>query len=564
MSSIILIVLAVICFIAGYTFYGRFISKRLGIDPSRKTPAHTMRDNVDYVPARAPVLLGHHFASIAGAAPIIGPITAAVFGWIPVFLWIILGSIFIGAVHDFTSLIASVRHKGQSIGKIIEEYIGEKGKRLFLIFAWATLVLIIAAFAILVAKTFVLTPAVATSSSLFIFLAIIFGLSIYRMNTPLIVATIVGVALLLTCVWLGVKFPLVFTSVKSQGQVIWTWILLLYIFVASVTPVWILLQPRDYLNSFLLYLVLLGAFIGIFFTNPPVELPAFSSFIDRETETKLGLLFPFLFVTVACGAISGFHSLVASGTTAKQLDREPHARPVGYGGMLIEGLLAVIALITVVSLSKSDYLTKLGTETPIKLFSSGVGTFVEKLGIPENVGITFAALAISAFALTSLDTATRLGRFAFQEFFKSDNQTPVQNFLTNRFIATFCTVLPGGILALSGSYLTIWPIFGSANQLLAALALLAGSIWLAKKGQKNEFLRYPMYFMFAVTLSALAISVYQKIKLIVDYYTKQEMPEAFSLLSTYILAIIAILLFVVAIILVREAYQKLKTSNAKE
>jgi len=384
------------------------------------------------------------------------------------------------------------------------------------------------------------------------------------MNTPLIVATIVGVALLLTCVWLGVKFPLVFTSVKSQGQVIWTWILLLYIFVASVTPVWILLQPRDYLNSFLLYLVLLGAFIGIFFTNPPVELPAFSSFIDRETETKLGLLFPFLFVTVACGAISGFHSLVASGTTAKQLDREPHARPVGYGGMLIEGLLAVIALITVVSLSKSDYLTKLGTETPIKLFSSGVGTFVEKLGIPENVGITFAALAISAFALTSLDTATRLGRFAFQEFFKSDNQTPVQNFLTNRFIATFCTVLPGGILALSGSYLTIWPIFGSANQLLAALALLAGSIWLAKKGQKNEFLRYPMYFMFAVTLSALAISVYQKIKLIVDYYTKQEMPEAFSLLSTYILAIIAILLFVVAIILVREAYQKLKTSNAKE
>ena len=563
MSSIILIVTAVLCFIAGYTFYGKFISKRLGIDPTRKTPAHTMRDNVDYMPAKAPVLLGHHFASIAGAAPIIGPITAAVFGWIPVFLWIVFGSIFIGAVHDFTSLIASVRHKGQSIGKIIEEHIGQKGKQLFLIFAWSTLVLIIAAFAILVAKTFVSTPAVATSSSLFILLAIVFGLSIYRMNAPLAVATIVGVALLLTCVWLGVKFPLIFSSVESQGQAIWTWILLVYIFVASVTPVWILLQPRDYLNSFLLYLVLLGAFIGIFFTNPTVETPAFTNFI----HPKLGSLFPILFVTVACGAISGFHSLVSSGTTAKQLNHESDARVVGYGSMLIEGLLAVIALITVITIAKEDYLKFFpigGRGNPIGLFANGVGSFVEKLGIPLNVGITFAALAVSAFALTSLDTATRLGRFAFQEFFKSDKPTHFQNLLTNRFVATFFTVLPAGILALSGSYQAIWPIFGSANQLLAALALLAGSVWLSKKRQKNEFLRYPMYFMFAVTLSALVILVYQKIRLIINYYQDKAVPESFNLLSTYILAIIAILLFVVAIILVNEAYQKLKISKTKE
>jgi carbon starvation protein len=560
MSSIFLIVFAAICFIAGYIFYGKFLSKRLGIDPSRKTPAHTMGDNVDYVPAKAPVLLGHHFASIAGAAPIIGPITAAVFGWIPVFLWIVLGSIFIGAVHDFTSLIASVRHKGQSIGKIIEEYIGQKGKQLFLIFSWSTLVLIIAAFAILVAKTFVDTPAVGTASTLFILLAILFGISIYRMNAPLWIATLVGVTLLLICVWMGVKFPIVFSSVASQGQATWTWLLLAYIFVASVTPVWILLQPRDYLNSFLLYLVLLGAFIGIFFKNPIVHLPAVTTFFDP----KLGSLFPILFVTVACGAISGFHSLVASGTTAKQLDRETDAKPVGYGAMLIEGFLAVIALITAISLLPDEYMAFFptgGRANPIGLFANGVGSFVETIGIPMHVGVTFAALAVSAFALTSLDTATRLGRFAFQEFFKSDNPTPIQNVLTNRFVATFFTVLPGGLLALSGSYQAIWPIFGSANQLLAALALLAGSVWLSKKGQKNGFLRYPMYFMFAVTLSALVILVYQKIKLIVNYYTETEMPATFSLLSTYILAIIAILLFIVAIILVKEAYQKLKGSH---
>jgi len=557
MSATILIVVAIICFVLGYIFYGKFVAKKLGIDPNRETPAHTMRDNVDYVPAKAPVLLGHHFASIAGAAPIIGPIVAAVFGWVPVFLWIIFGNIFIGAVHDFTSLIASVRHKGQSIGKIIEEQIGQKGKQLFLIFAWATLVLIIAAFAILVAKTFVSTPAVATSSTLFIALAILFGLSIYRMKTSLAVATIVGVALLLICVWLGVKYPLVLSSDSAQSQQMWSWILLVYIFIASVTPVWILLQPRDYLNSFLLYLVLIGAFVGILFKNPSIEFPAFTHFIDP----KLGSMFPILFVTVACGAISGFHSLVASGTTSKQLNRETDAKPVGFGAMLIEGLLAIIALITVATLLKSDYGARLASEGPISLFSNGVGSFVEKLGIPLEVGITFAALAVSAFALTSLDTATRLGRFTFQEFFRTEKQTPVQDFLTNRFVATFFTLIPAGILALSGSYTAIWPIFGSANQLLAALALLAGSVWLARKQQKNHFLRYPMYFMFVVTLSALLVLVYKKVKLIISYYSAQSIGESFNLVSTYLLAVIGLLLFIVAIILVIEAYKKLTKSG---
>jgi len=560
MSSIILIILAVLCFILGYIFYGGFLSKKLGIDPQRQTPAHTMRDDVDYVPAKAPVLLGHHFASIAGAAPIIGPITAAVFGWLPVFLWVVLGSIFIGAVHDFTSLVASVRHRGQSIGKVIEEQIGQRGKQLFLVFAWSTLVLVIAAFTILVAKTFVATPAVGTSSVFFILLAVLFGLSIYRMNASLAVATMIGVALLLFCVWLGIKLPIAFSDIAAQNQYTWTWILLAYIFIASVTPVWILLQPRDYLNSFLLYMILLGSFIGILFKHPIVEFPAFSTFI----APGLGSLFPILFVTVACGAISGFHSLVASGTTAKQLDREPDAQIIGYGGMLIEGLLAVIALITAITLLPAKYKTFFptgGHANPIGLFANGVGSFVAKLGIPIDVGITFAALAVSAFALTSLDTATRLGRFAFQEFFRSDNPNQAQKVLTNRFVATFFTVLPGGILALSGSYTAIWPIFGSANQLLAALALLAGSVWLTKKGEKNQFLRYPMYFMFAVTLSALVLLVYQKIHLIINYYLDKAVPQNFSLLSTYILAIIAMVLFVVAIVLVTEAYQKLKASH---
>jgi carbon starvation protein len=543
MSAIVLLVIASVLFLFGYIFYGSYLAKKLGIDPKQATPAHTMRDDVDYVPAKAPVLLGHHFASIAGAGPIVGPITAAVFGWVPVFLWIVLGSIFIGAVHDLTSIVASIRHKGQSIGVVIDQQIGRRGKQLFLIFAWCTLVLVVAAFTILVADTFIKNPPVGTASTFFILLAILFGLSIYRMNAPLGIATIVGVVLLLFCVWMGFQLPI---TLSSQ---VWTWILLVYIFAASVLPVWLLLQPRDYLNSFLLYMVLVGAFIGILLKNPTITMPAFITFNDHE----LGLLFPILFVTVACGAISGFHSLVGSGTTAKQLNRETDAKPVGYGGMLIEGVLAVIALITVATIIGGNF-----RGNPIKIFAEGVGSFVATLGIPSQVGVTFAALALSAFALTSLDTATRLGRFAFQEFFRSEQPSSWQTVLTNRYVATFFTVLPGGILAFSGSYKAIWPIFGSANQMLAALALLAGSVWLANKGQKNGFLRYPMYFMFAVTLTALVILVYHKIISLLDHYSGVKLLDSFNLISTYMLAVVGTLLFIVAIILVMEAYRKLK------
>ncbi len=557
MSAALILIIAVSFFILGYIFYGRYLSRILGLDLKNKTPAHTMKDGIDYVPAKWPVLLGHHFASIAGAAPIIGPITAAVFGWVPVFLWLIFGNVFMGAVHDFTSLVASVRHKGRSIGKVIEKHIGVHGKLLFLIFAWFTLVLVVAAFVILVAKTFVSTPEVGTASCLFIMLAVFFGLSVYRMKTSLLAATIIGVTLLLVCIWIGYKFPIVFPGTPAQGQMIWTWIILGYIFVASVTPVWILLQPRDYLNSNILYLVLIFSFLGILIANPTIKFPAFTGFV----HPRLGSIFPILFVTVACGAISGFHSLVASGTTSKQLNTELDARPIGYGGMLIEGLLAVIALITAVVLLPSQYqvfFPQVGGANPITLFANGVGGFISKLGIPLKIGIIFAAMAIAEFALTSLDTATRLGRFIFQEFFRKENPSPIRVFLTNRFVATFFTILPGGILALSGSYQSIWPIFGAANQLLAALALLAVSVWLAKKQIKNYFVRYPMFIMFAITLSALVVLVYKKTQLIINYFSNKPVPEDLNITGTFFLLLIALMLFAVAVSLVYQAVRSFK------
>jgi carbon starvation protein len=500
MSASLLMLATVIFFVAGYIFYGRFLAKRLGIDPSRKTPAHTKKDGVDYMPAKTPVLLGHHFASIAGAGPIIGPIYAAVFGWVPVFLWIVVGSLFLGGVHDFAAIVASIRHGGKSIGEVIEEHIGSSGKRLFLIFTWFMLILVVAVFANAVASTFVVEPASGTASMLFILLAILFGLTIYRMKAPLGIASLIGVLLLLGCVGLGLVFPL------SLSYPVWIVVLLIYVFTASVTPVWILLQPRDYLNSFLLYLILLGGVIGIFITHPTISFPAVTTF-----KTNLGLLFPVLFVTVACGAISGFHALVGSGTTAKQLDRETDARIVGYGGMLIEGVLAVVALVTAVTLLQSDYvraITKAGGG-PIGIFANGVGGFLSSLGIPQKMSVTFAALTISAFALTSLDTATRLARFVFQEFFEKRGGEKPSIFAKNRYVSTTITVAAAAFLTFSGTGAALWPLFGSANQLLAAMALLAITVWLANMKKKNLFTKIPMVFMFAVTLTALGNLIYE-------------------------------------------------------
>jgi len=521
MSSLFLILIAIVVFLVAYTTYGGYLVKKWGVDPERQTPAHKINDGVDYVPAKAPVLLGHHFSSIAGAGPIVGPIGAAIFGWVPVFLWILIGSVFFGGVHDMGALFASVRHDGKSLGEVIGSTMGRKGKKLFAIFAWLTLLLVVAAFTNIVANTFAAVPEAATASCLFIIVAVGFGVFVYRKGVSLAIGSVIGVSLLILSIYLGTLFPLVL------GKSTWMIILLAYIFVASVTPVWILLQPRDYLNSFLLYAMLLGGFVGVIFMNPHLELAPVTSFTVGKAT-----LFPMLFVTVACGAISGFHSLVGSGTTSKQMDNEKDVKLIGYGSMLIEGVLATLAIITAGYIGSDKLGALLSAGGPVNVFSNGLGEFMTAFGLPLATGKSFTALAISAFALTSLDTATRLARFIFQEFFDTKSEAE-GSIITNRYVSTLITVALGGGLAFKG-WTAIWPLFGSANQLLAALALLALAVWLKQAGKEYRMASIPMVFMFAVTLVAL-------VQLMV------------ANIGNYLLFGFAVALFILAIILILEA-----------
>jgi len=498
MNSLTLLLLGILLFLAAYVTYGAYLAKKWGIDAKKKTPAHTMRDDIDYCPANAKVLLGHHFSSIAGAGPITGPITAAIFGWLPVYLWIVLGSIFIGGVHDWGSLFASVRHEGKSIGEIIRINIGENGKKLFNIFAYLTLILVVAAFTDICASTFAFDPAkpemlsgaqAGTASILFILLAMGFGFTVYRKGTNLMVSTVVGVVLLFLCIWIGYRFPFL-----KLSKLAWDILLIVYIYAASTLPVWFLLQPRDYLCSFLLYAMLAGSVLGIIIVRPAMAIPATVGFAVGE-GVKAQYLFPMLFVLVACGAISGFHSLVGSGTSSKQLDNEKDTKLIGYGAMLIEGLVAIVALISIGYIAGAK-------GTPAQIFANGVAEFMSKFGIPVSFGRVFVILSFSAFALTSLDTATRIGRYMLQEMTTRANGT--KSPLNNIYAATAVTVGLSALL-LSYGYQKIWPIFGSANQLLAGLSLLAVSAWLAKSGKKNFMTVIPMIFMFAVTLTALAL-----------------------------------------------------------
>ncbi|GKZ01779.1 carbon starvation protein A [Paraclostridium bifermentans] len=537
MNSLTLLLISALILFIGYVFYGGYLAKKWGVDDTRKTPAHTKYDGVDYVPAKSPVLLGHHFASIAGAGPIVGPIQAAIFGWIPVALWVLIGSIFFGGVQDFGSLFASIRHEGKSIGEIIESNMGKKGKKLFALFAWLTLVLVVAAFANIVADNFVSTPQAASASIFFIVLAILFGIAVYRFKMPLIPASVVGVLMLFGCIYLGFLFPI------SLSKQTWIILLMIYIFIASVTPVWILLQPRDYLNSYLLYAMIIGALLGIVILRPEIQMDGFIGF-----NVGGQYLFPVLFVTVACGAISGFHSLVGSGTSSKQLYKESDAKKIGYGAMLIEGLLAIVALITVAYISNKQFGSLLGNGGPVNVFSEGIANFMASFGIPFGIGKTFTSLAISAFALTSLDTATRLGRFIFQEFFDTNGlnnkEATKANPLSNMYVSTTITVVCSGLLAVMG-YEKIWPIFGSANQLLAAIALMAIAIWLANSNKSFKEFIIPIIFMFIVTIVSLCFNIKANIGV------------------NYALVIIAVLLLVLAIILIKEAIMFIKKEKIK-
>ena len=525
MNAVVILLVGCAILIAGYVFYGKWLAEQWGVDPNRTTPAHELEDGNDYVPAKAPVLMGHHFSSIAGAGPINGPIQAAVFGWVPVMLWVLIGGIFFGAVHDFGALFASVRNKGQSIGEVIAESIGPRAKKLFLTFSYLTLILVVAAFASIVANTFKATydesgaldkvassanASTAMISILFILIAIVFGMMVYRRNASLVVSTVVGVLAIVACMAIGYNWHPIYLSGST-----WMIIVGIYIAIASVTPVWILLQPRDYLSSFLLYGMMIIAVVGIVGAHPTLSIPAFTGFVDNAeygSGVSLGSLFPALFVTIACGAISGFHSLVGSGTTAKQLDKEGDARPIAYGGMLIECALALISLCAV-GYIWSEYVPG-GITTPTAVIATGISRMcatIPFLADAQNVIYSMLILAVSAFCLTSLDTATRLARYMFQEFWLEPGQTykdatGFKKVVTNPYVATIVTVVLGIALGMTG-YAKIWALFGAANQLLAALGLLAVAAWLGTMGKNNKMFLFPMAFMLIVTIVSLCQTI---------------------------------------------------------
>ena len=525
MNAALLLVVGCVILIVGYVTYGKWLAEQWGIDENRVTPAHELEDGNDYVPAKAPVLMGHHFSSIAGAGPINGPIQAAVFGWVPVLLWVLIGGIFFGAVHDFGALFASIRHKGQSIGEVIEDSMGTSAKRLFIIFSYLTLILVVAAFASIVANTFKATydangavdiakssanASTAMISILFILVAIVFGFLVYRRNAGLGISTVIGVAAIVLCMAIGLNFHPLYLNGTT-----WMIIVGIYITIASVTPVWILLQPRDYLSSFLLYGMMIVAVVGIVGAHPTIDIPAFTGFVDQATNgsgVSLGTLFPALFITIACGAISGFHSLVGSGTTAKQLDNEKDARPIAYGGMLIECALALISLCAVGYIWK-EYVPG-GVTTPTAVFATGISRMcatIPFLAGAEHVIYSLLILAVSAFCLTSLDTATRLARYMFQEFWLNPGEdvasvTGFRAILVKPIVATLITVVLGIFLGLNG-YANIWALFGAANQLLAALGLMAVATWLGQIGKNNKMFFIPMFFMLIVTICSLLLTI---------------------------------------------------------
>ncbi len=529
MNTLVLLGICVVILFCGYMFYGRWLAKQWGVgEGDIPTPAHTMNDGVDYVPAKAPVLMGHHFSSIAGAGPITGPIGAAMFGWLPVTLWVLVGGIFFGGVHDFGALFASVRHKGQSIGEIISANMSKRAKQLFIIFSYLTLILVVAAFAAIVASTFgavvengvineaksATNASVAMVSLLFIVVAIIFGFAVYRRHTSMVVSSVLGVAAIVACMAIGMNFhPFYFTTST------WMWIIGAYITVASVTPVWILLQPRDYLSSFLLYAMLIVAVVGIVGAHPDINPDLFPAYAGFAVDNGNGVqyLFPILFTTVACGAISGFHSLVSSGTTSKQLDKESDAKPIAYGGMLLECVLAVITLCAIAYARETGH-----THGATDIFAGGIAAMIGAIPGMESMEMsmyTLLVLTYSAFCLTSLDTATRLARFMFQEFWLEPGEMPkdvkggFKKLMVNPYFATIITVILGVLLGMNG-FMKIWGLFGAANQLLAGIGLLAVAAWLGNAGKNNKMFLFPMCFMMVVTICSLALIVRNQVGMI--------------------------------------------------
>jgi len=541
MSGILMMIIAIVVLGGGYLLYGRWLAKTWGVDPDAKTPAYEMQDGVDYEPADTSIVFGHQFASIAGAGPINGPIQAAVFGWVPVLLWILVGGLFFGAVQDFSAMFASVKNKGRTIGYIIEEYIGKLGKKLFLLFCWLFCILVVAAFADVVAGTFngfaadgshiTANGSVATTSMLFIIEAVGLGMILRFAKFNKWVNTVIAIVMLVAAVAVGMNLPM------YVSQSTWHIIVFIYILVASVVPVWALLQPRDYLNSYLLVFMILAAVVGILFTNPSINLPAFTSFYVEGT----GNMFPILFVTIACGAVSGFHSLISSGTSSKQIKNEKNMLPISFGAMLMESMLAVVALIAVASFA-TGAAAEAGYTTPAQIFAGGVANFLAEIGLPHGVVFTLINLAVSAFALTSLDSVARIGRLSFQELFldasiADEDIKGWRKVVTDKYFATILTLVLSLLLAKAG-YMNIWPLFGSANQLLSALALIACAVYFKKTNRKGWMLWVPMVVMLAVTLTAL---IQKMIALVGDPTPGNILQLAFAV-ALFVLGVIVALL----------------------
>jgi carbon starvation protein len=553
MTTTVLILFGLIALALGYKFYGGLLERKIAEpDDGRPTPAHEKFDGVDYVPANRWVLLGHHFASIAGAGPIIGPVLAAsLYGWLPALLWIVFGGIFMGAVHDYLTLVASVKERGASIVKIAEKSISPLAKNMFSIFLFVALSLVVGVFAVVTAKTFIKQPELVVPSFGLILVAMAVGVLIYRYGVNIWLAALIGFFSIIGLLWLGYKIPVVvgasqytpshpywfvlhLPSLGLSPFSFWTLLLLAYAFIASVTPVWVLLQPRDFLATFQLVFGLVLGVLGALLAGASLKAPAFAGF-HLPSEP----LWPFMFIIIACGAISGFHSLVASGTTSKQLDKESDAKLVGYGGMLLESLLALVALLSVSAglywlhkpAGASGFVFQdLLKQSPILAFGYGYGQVVSE-GLPF---ITFAMAAffgmmlLNSFVMTTLDSASRINRLIFTDL----------TGIKNKYVASLAGILIGAFFALTNAWTAIWPVFGSANQLIAALTLLVLTAYLIGIRKPTKYTALPALFMNTTTLSIL---VFQTVKFLLE--------------GKVFLSLVALTLLVLALLILKESYR---------
>lgn len=568
MNGLLLLGLAALILVVAYLCYGRYLVKTWGIDPNATTPAIAKEDGTDFVPTNKWSVFAHQFSSIAGAGPVTGPVMAMVFGWLPAFLWVVIGGVFFGAVQDFGALYASVKSEGKSMGQIIEKYIGRTGKKLFFLFCWVFTLIVIAAFADMVAGTFngfsaegaKLAPnaSAASISILYVFVAMAFGLLLRKVNLEGWPKVVLGIVLIVAMLAVGIKFPVYATKTT------WIYLVFVYIFFASVTPMWLLKGPRDYLTTFLFIGMIAAAVVGVFLSNPTVTVPAFTGFKSATGS----YLFPTLFVTIACGAVSGFHSLVSSETSSKMVKNEKDMLQVGYGSMLLESLLAVLVIVIVGSLPNLKQTGVLDTAlanmaladtaTPFTKFSAGVTGLVAQLGLPQSWGLCIMTMFVSALALTSLDAVARISRMSFQEFFEvEEGETPSQlvSVLTNKYVSTLISLFFGYLLSLGG-YVNIWPLFGSANQLLAAMVLISLAVFLKVTGRKGFMLYVPMVLMFVVTMTALVQAIY-------GICMKSFVTGGFMIMTDGLQLVVAVLLVALGLMITFHSTGKLVNSKAE-